>query len=71
MTSAARRIAVVGPGLLGLGIAHVPAGAGVEVVVGRDAAAARAGPASGGIVREVEMRGLDRRGSRRHRGESA
>jgi len=40
MTSAARRIAVVGPGLLGL-------------------------------VRELEMRRLDRRGSLRHRGESA
>ena len=40
MTSAVRRIAVVGPGLMGL-------------------------------VRELEMRGLDRRGSRRHQGESA
>lgn len=39
-----QRIAVVGPGLMGLGIAQVAAAAGVGVVlVGRDAASARAG----------------------------
>jgi 3-hydroxyacyl-CoA dehydrogenase/enoyl-CoA hydratase/3-hydroxybutyryl-CoA epimerase len=39
-----RRIAIVGPGLMGLGIAQVAAAAGVDVVLlGRDAAAARAG----------------------------
>lgn len=38
------RVAVVGPGLMGLGIAQVVAAAGLEVVLmGRDAAAARAG----------------------------
>lgn len=38
------RVAVVGPGLMGLGIAQVVASAGLDVVlVGRDGAAARAG----------------------------
>ena len=41
-----RRIAVVGPGLMGLGIARVAAGAGFEVMLlGRDAASSSAGHA--------------------------
>ena len=39
-----KRLAIVGPGLMGLGIAQVAAAAGIEVVlIGRDAAAAQAG----------------------------
>ena len=46
MSAAVRRIAVVGPGLMGLGIAQVAAAAGIEVMlVGRDHASAAAGHA--------------------------
>ena len=46
MSAAVRRIAVIGPGLMGLGIAQVAAAAGFEVMlVGRDLASASAGHA--------------------------
>jgi 3-hydroxyacyl-CoA dehydrogenase len=44
MSATVRRIAVIGPGLMGLGIAQVAAAAGIEVMlVGRDRASAAAG----------------------------
>jgi 3-hydroxyacyl-CoA dehydrogenase len=52
-----RRIAVVGPGLMGLGTAQVAAAAGLQVLlVGRDAAAAAAGHArlSDQLARQVD-----------------
>ncbi len=57
-----RRIAVVGPGLMGLGIAQVTAAAGIEVMlVGRDASSAVAGHARlvGQLERQVARGRLD------------
>ncbi len=53
MSAAVRRIAVIGPGLMGLGIAQVAAVAGIEVMlVGRDRASAAAGHAR--LVAQLE-----------------
>lgn len=53
MSTAVRRIAVVGPGLMGLGIARVAAAAGIEVMlIGRDLASASAGHAR--LVAQLE-----------------
>ena len=53
MSATLRRIAVVGPGLMGLGIAQVAAAAGIEVMlVGRDRASASTGHAR--LVAQLE-----------------
>lgn len=53
MSTALRRIAVVGPGLMGLGIAQVAAAAGFQVMlIGRDRASASAGHAR--LVAQLE-----------------
>ncbi len=57
-----RTVAVVGPGLMGLGITQVAAAAGLQVLlVGRDGAAAAAGRArlATQLQRQVERRRLD------------
>jgi len=61
-----KEIAVVGPGLMGLGIAQVAAAAGWQVwLVGRDAAAAAAGHArlASHLERQVARGRLDRTGA--------
>ena len=65
MSAFVRRIAVVGPGLMGLGIAQVAAAAGIEVMlIGRDLASASAGHAR--LVAQ-----LDRQASRGRLGGNA
>ena len=57
-----KTVAVVGPGLMGLGITQVAAAAGLQVLlVGRDGVAAAAGRArlAAQLQRQVERRRLD------------